>query len=102
MRYGRTRLFLAKIATVFYVCLACGAVFFDKSWNREYPLQLGRLSRPVQSLSGYLDCKLPITVRELLCFIFLYRLLAIFIFANSKLFQARRGSGEMLRFLSGM
>lgn len=82
LRYGRTRLALAKTATVFSVCFACGAVFFMMNlWIGSIRYGLGDLSRPVQSLSGYLGCNLPISVRELLCLIFAYKILAIFICA---------------------
>lgn len=82
LRYGRTRLSLAKTAVVFSVCLVCGAVFFLMNlWIGSIRYGLGDLSRPAQSLAGYLGCNLPISVRELLFLIFVYKILAMFVCA---------------------
>lgn len=82
LRYGRARLSLAKTAVVFSVCTVCGAVFFlTNLLIGSIRYGLGDLSRPVQSLAGYLGCNLPISVLGLLCLIFVYKILAMFVCA---------------------
>ena len=57
LRYGRTRLALTKTATVFTVCLFTeGIIFLMNLWIGSVRYGLGDLSRPVQSLAGYLGC----------------------------------------------
>lgn len=82
LRYGRTRLALSKTAAVFSVCLVCGGVFFLTNLllgSARYGL--GDLSRPAQSLKGYLGCNLKISVRQLLGLVFIYKILAMFVCA---------------------
>lgn len=82
LRYGRTRLALAKTVTVFTVCLFTeGILFLMNLWIGSVRYGLGDLSRPIQSLAGYLGCNLRITVSQFLALTFVYKLLALFICA---------------------
>lgn len=79
LRYGRTRLALSKTAAVFSACLVCGGVFFILNlWIGAARFGLGDLSRPAQSLKGFLVCNLRISVRQLLLLIFAYKIVAMF------------------------
>ncbi len=82
LRYGRTRLALTKTAAVFTVCLVCGGVFFLMNlWIGSARFGLGDLSRPAQSLKGFLGCNLRINVRQLLALTFFYKIFAMFVCA---------------------
>lgn len=82
LRYGRTRLALMKTATVFTVCLFTeGILFLMNLWIGSKRYGLGALSRPIQSLEGYLGCNLRISVAQFLTLTFIYKLLALFICA---------------------
>ena len=82
LRYGRTRLALSKTVAVFTVCLVCGGCFFLLNmWIGSVRFGLGDLSRPAQSLKGFLGCNLRISVRQLMILIFVYKILAMFICA---------------------
>ncbi len=82
LRYGRTRLALSKTAAVFSVCLLFGGGFFLLNlWIGSVRFGLGDLSRPAQSLKGFLGCNLRISVRQLMILIFVYKILAMFVCA---------------------
>ena len=82
LRYGRTRLALSKTAAVFSVCLLFGGGFFLLNlWIGSVRFGLGDLSRPAQSLKGFLGCNLRISVLQLLALVFIYKILAMFICA---------------------
>ena len=82
LRYGRTRLALSKTAAVLTVCLVCGGGFFLLNlWIGSVRFGLGDMSRPAQSLKGFLGCNLRISVRQLMALIFIYKILAMFICA---------------------
>lgn len=80
LRFGRTRLALSKTAAVFSVCLVCGGgLFLLNLWIGSVRFGLGDLSRPAQSLKGFLGCNLRISVRQLMTLVFIYKILAMFI-----------------------
>ena len=82
LRYGRTRLALAKTDAVFTVCFVTEAVIFAMNLvigSSRYGL--GDLSRPIQSLEGYLGCNLRISVLQFLWLTFLVKLVALFLCA---------------------
>ena len=82
LRYGRMRLALTKTSAVFTVCLFTeGVIFIINLWIGSARYGLGNLSRPIQSLAGYLGCNLRITVSQFLALTFVYKLLALFICA---------------------
>lgn len=82
LKYGRARLSLNKTIVIFLVCLlAEGLLFCSNLAVGGYRFGLGDLSRPIQSLEGYLGCNLPISVAEFLALTFLFKLSALFICA---------------------
>lgn len=82
LRYGRERLALAKTATIFTTCLCAEAVIFIMNLCiGALRFGLGDLSRPVQSLEGFLGCNMKISVSGLLWLTFWYKLFAIFVYA---------------------
>ena len=82
LRYGRARLALSKTAAVFSVCLLFeGGFFLLNLWIGSVRFGLGDLSRPAQSLKGFLGCNLRISVRQLMILIFVYKILAMFVCA---------------------
>lgn len=63
LKYGRAKLALSKIITIFVVALICEILFFGADTIvGAMRFGLGDLSRPVQSLSGYIGCNLTINV----------------------------------------
>lgn len=82
LRYGRTRLAVMKTATVFLCCLFGLGLFFGLNLMiGSARFGLGDLSRPVQSLEGYLGCNLPISVGQFLVLTFIFKLFSMFICA---------------------
>ncbi len=82
LRYGRERLALAKTATVFTACFCAEAtVFMTNLLIGASRFGLGDLSRPVQSLEGFLGCNLKISVSGVLWLTFWYKLFAVFVCA---------------------
>ena len=82
LRYGRTRLALTKMSAVFTACLFTeGVIFLMNLWIGSVRYGLGDLSRPIQSLAGYLGCNLRITVSQFLVLTFVYKFLALLICA---------------------
>ncbi len=82
LKHGRARLALNKVFVIFLVSLlAEGLIFGSNLLVGSYRYGLGDLSRPIQSLEGYLGCNLPISVAEFLALTFLFKLSALFICA---------------------
>lgn len=82
LKYGRARLALNKTLVILLVCLSAEVALFGSNLAvGGYRFGLGDLSRPVQSLEGYLGCNLPISVAEFLALTFLFKLSALFICA---------------------
>lgn len=82
LRYGRERLAFAKTATVFTTCFCAEAtIFLTNLLIGASKFGLGDLSRPVQSLEGFLGCNLKISVSGLLWLTFIYKLFAVFVCA---------------------
>ena len=105
LRYGRTRLALSKTAAVFMVCLVCGGGFFLLNlWIGSVRFGLGNLSRPAQSLKGYLGCNLRISVRQLMILIFVYKILAMFVcalIAQSLFIRLKNTTSYFILLLAG-
>lgn len=82
LKYGRARLALNKTLVILLVCLSAEVALFGSNLAvGGYRFGLGDLSRPIQSLEGYLGCNLPISVAEFLALTFLFKLSALFICA---------------------
>ena len=78
LKYGRSTLALSKIALVFVVCLVVELVmFFSNLAIGSMRYGLGDLSRPVQSLAGYIGCNHPISVLEMMIYSLLIKLFAM-------------------------
>ena len=105
LRYGRARLALAKTAAVFTVCLVCGGVFFLLNlWIGSVRFGLGDLSRPVQSLKGFLGCNLRISVAQLLALVFAYKTVAMFVcalIAQSLFIRLKNTTAYFILLLAG-
>ena len=105
LRYGRTRLALSKTAAVFAVCLVCGGGFFLLNlWIGSVRFGLGDLSRPAQSLKGFLGCNLRISVRQLMALIFIYKILAMFVcalIAQSLFIRLKNTTSYFILLLAG-
>ena len=82
LKLGRASLAYAKTAAVFTVCLCFqGAIFLINLLIGASKYGLGDLSRPIQSLEGYLGCNLRITVTQFLWLTFIYKLAAVLVCA---------------------
>jgi hypothetical protein len=80
LKHGRSHLCFAKIGAIFTASLLTGAVLFAGMLTiGELRFGLGDLSRPVQSLEGYIGCNLPISVWQMLLSVFVIKILAAFI-----------------------
>ena len=105
LRYGRTRLALSKTAAVFTACLVCGGGFFLLNlWIGSVRFGLGDLSRPAQSLKGFLGCNLRISVRQLMMLVFIYKILAMFIcalIAQSLFIRLKNTTSYFILLLAG-
>ena len=105
LRYGRARLALSKTAAVFAVCLVCGGVFsLLNMWIGSVRFGLGDLSRPAQSLKGFLGCNLRISVRQLMMLVFIYKILAMFIcalIAQSMFIRFKNTTSYFILLLAG-
>ena len=105
LRYGRTRLALFKTAAVFTACLFTeGIIFLMNLWIGSARYGLGDLSRPIQSLAGYLGCNLRMTVAQFLALTFVYKLLALFIcalIAQTLFIRLKNVSAYLLLILIG-
>ena len=105
LRYGRTRLALTKTAAVFSACLVCGGVFFLLNlWIGSVRFGLGDLSRPAQSLKGFLGCNLRISAAQLLALVFAYKTLAVFIcalIAQSLFIRLKNTTAYLILLIAG-
>ena len=105
LRYGRARLALAKTAAVFTACLVCGGVFFLLNlWIGSARFGLGDLSRPVQSLKGFLGCNLRISVAQLLVLVFAYKTVAMSVcalIAQSLFIRLKNTTAYFILLLAG-
>ncbi len=105
LRYGRARLALAKTAAVFTACLVCGGVFFLLNlFIGSARFGLGDLSRPVQSLKGFLGCNLRISVGQLLALVFAYKTVAMFVcalIAQSLFIRLKNTTAYFILLLAG-
>lgn len=82
LKSGRATLALSKTTVSFIVCLLAQTIIFASNLIAgEMRFGLGDLSRPVQSLSGYIGCNLPVSVSEFLALTFLFKLSAVFLIA---------------------
>ncbi len=82
LKYGRYRLALSKTLVIFAVCAAgFGIMYFTNLLIGSSRFGLGDLSRPVQSLKGYLGCNLPITAGQFIIFTYVIKVFALFICA---------------------
>ena len=78
LKYGRSTLALSKILLVFVVCLAVELVmFFSNLYIGAMRFGLGDISRPVQSLTGFIGCNHPISVLEMMIYSLLIKLFAL-------------------------
>ena len=105
LRYGRARLALSKTAAVFSVCLLFeGGFFLLNLWIGSVRFGLGDLSRPAQSLKGFLGCNLRISVRQLMILIFVYKILAMFVcalIAQSLFIRLKNTTAYFILLLAG-
>lgn len=80
LKYGRKRLAAVKSAALLLVCLAFGIIILGSSLViGEMRYGLGDLSRPVQSVEGFLGCNLPITAGQAMVLIFFFKAAAVFL-----------------------
>lgn len=80
LRYGRQRLAVVKSLAVFSVCLLFGLFICGSSLLIGLVrFGLGDMSRPIQSLEGFLGCNLPITVGQTVMLIYLVKIAAVFL-----------------------
>lgn len=80
LRYGRQRLAAIKSLAVLSVCVLFGLVICGSSLLiGGLRFGLGDLSRPIQSVEGFLGCNLPITVGQAIALIYLFKIAAVFL-----------------------
>lgn len=80
LRHYRGRLAAAKITALFTVCAIGGAVVYGTDLIiGAFRFGLGDLSRPVQSLEGFLGCNLPIDVFRLILLAVIIKILTAFL-----------------------
>lgn len=80
---GRLRLALSKLFVIFVSCFAVEALLYATNIlisNSSYGF--GDLSRPIQSVTGYLSCNLKLSVFEYLVVFLLSKLLIYFVIAS--------------------
>lgn len=80
LKYGRQRLAAVKTLAVLSVCflfelIICGSSFVIGSMR----FGLGDLSRPIQSVEGFLGCNLPVSVWQAMVLMFLFKIAAVFL-----------------------
>ncbi|MDE6724047.1 MAG: hypothetical protein K2J79_00425 [Ruminiclostridium sp.] len=80
LKYGRQKLAAVKSLAVLLVCvlfglIACGTSLLIGSVR----FGLGDMSRPIQSVEGFLGCNLPFTVGQTLILIYLFKIAAVFL-----------------------
>lgn len=80
LKYGRQRLAAVKTLTVLSVCLLFGLIVCGSSLLiGEMRFGLGELSRPIQSVEGFLGCNLPISAGQAMLLIFIVKIAAVFL-----------------------
>lgn len=80
LRYGRRRLAAIKSLAVLSVCVLFGLVICGSSLLiGGLRFGLGDLSRPIQSVEGFLGCNLPIDVGQSMMLIYLFKIAAVFL-----------------------
>jgi hypothetical protein len=80
LKHGRSRLCAAKTGAVFTVALLTGVMLFiGMLLIGELRFGLGDLSRPVQSLEGFLGSNLPISVWQMMLSVFVIKILSAFV-----------------------
>lgn len=80
LKYGRQRLAAIKSLAVLSVCVLFGPVICGSSLligGLRFGLE--DLSRPIQSVEGFLGCNLPITVGQAMALIYLFKIAAVFL-----------------------
>lgn len=82
LRHGRARLASARSAAVLVCCVLSGVLLYGSALAvGAARFGLGDLSRPVQSLSGFLGCNLPISVGAATVLMFAVKIVAAFLAA---------------------
>ncbi len=77
LRHGRAHLAAAKSAAVLLCCIVMGALLYGSALAvGAARFGLGDLSRPVQSLAGFLGCNLPISTGTAMFLIFAVKIAA--------------------------
>lgn len=80
LKYGRQRLAAVKTLTVLSVCLLFGLIICASSLViGSMRFGLGDLSRPIQSVEGFLGCNLPISAGQAMLLIFIVKIAAVFL-----------------------
>lgn len=79
LKRGRSYLFFSKLsALAITIFLAVLLIYSENLIISSYIFGLGNLSRPVQSLNGFIGCNLRINVAEYLVIYILFKFIAIF------------------------
>lgn len=82
LRHGRAHLATAKSLAVLLCCIAVGILLYGSALAvGAARFGLGDISRPVQSLRGFLGCNLPISVGAAMLLIFAVKIAAAFLAA---------------------
>lgn len=82
LRHGRARLASARSAAVLICCILSGVLLYGSALAvGAARFGLGDLTRPVQSLNGFLGCNLPISVGAVMAMIFAVKIAAAFLAA---------------------
>ena len=82
LKNGRKKLSLAKTMTLLLIAVFAGAIlFFISLAVGQIRFGLGDLSRPVQSLEGFIGCNLPISVLQMLLIAFVMKACTVFVIA---------------------
>ena len=80
LKYGRQRLAAVKSLTLLSVCVLFGLILCGSSLLiGSARFGLGDLSRPIQSVEGFLGCNLPIDAAQALILIYLFKISAVFL-----------------------
>lgn len=78
LKYGRARLALIKFSVM--ACVAVGTfalIYFGNLTVGAFRYGLGDLSRPIQSVEGYLSCNYPISVAQMLVYTFILKAIGL-------------------------
>ena len=89
MYKGRTRLAVSKLLIIFICCIIVEFLLYSTNFAiTGLSYGFGDLSRPIQSVTGYLSCNIKVTVLEYLIIFLLSKLLVYFIIATFVYFIA--------------